>query len=267
MSINTNNTIGNAINSYQTSQLTKKNATASKEAEDVREKKAKEAKQTNEAARQTGNYGKTIGQAKLSKEGAKYYEELKKKYGNMDFILVSKDMKDQAQANAGAFANPNKMVVLIDEDKIERMAEDEEFRNQYESLIEKAASSLSQLKTSMDNSGQSQDILGYGLELKDNGEISFFAVLRESAAAQKERIEKQVEEGRAEKKEAAKKAEKKAAKEALEEKLRPEDTTVIRADSIEELMQKISDHTFADRSNAVQTSQELQVGQSIDFKG
>ncbi|MDE6927051.1 MAG: hypothetical protein K2P59_17705, partial [Acetatifactor sp.] len=36
--------------------------------------------------RKTGNYGKTIGQPKLSDKAAKYYEELKKKFSNMDFI-------------------------------------------------------------------------------------------------------------------------------------------------------------------------------------
>lgn len=263
MSINTNNIIGGAINSYQ-AQVAKKPETVQKKAEEVKEKKTNEVKPpANEASRKAGNYGKTIGQAKLSKEGAKYYEELKKKFGNMDFILVSKDMKDQAQANAGAFANPNKMVVLIDEDKIEQMAVDEKFRAQYEGLIEKAANNLSALKEKMDNSGQSSNILGYGLEVKDDGEIGFFAVLRKSAEAQKEHIEKVTEKHQAEKKAAAKKA----AKEAFEESLKPEDTEVIRADSIEELLQKVGDYNFADRSNIVKTEQEMQIGQSIDFKG
>ena len=95
----------------------------------------------------TGNYGKTIGNVKLSEEGAKYYEELKNKYSNMDFILVSKDQKANAQANAASYANASKMVVLIDEEKIERMATDENYRNQYESIIKNAASGLTQLKS------------------------------------------------------------------------------------------------------------------------
>ena len=51
---------------------------------------------------QTKNYGKTIGEPKLSDEAAKYYDQLKSKFGNMDFILVSKDMKEQAKAQAAA---------------------------------------------------------------------------------------------------------------------------------------------------------------------
>ena len=35
----------------------------------------------------------------------------------MDFILVSKEQKANAQANAASYANGNKMVVLIDEEK------------------------------------------------------------------------------------------------------------------------------------------------------
>lgn len=73
-----------------------------------------EAKQTKGA---TGNYGRTIGQPELSEKAAKYYEQLKKKYGNYDFILVSRDQKENAKANAAKYANGYKTVVLIDEDK------------------------------------------------------------------------------------------------------------------------------------------------------
>ena len=74
--------------------------------------------------------GKTIGEPELSDKASKYYEDLKKKYSNMDFVLVSRDQKEFAKAQAGKFANPGKMVVLIDEDKIEKMAEDENYRKQ-----------------------------------------------------------------------------------------------------------------------------------------
>ena len=38
------------------------------------------------------------------------------------------------------------MVVLIDEDKIERMAEDENYRRQYEAIIANAGSGIAQMK-------------------------------------------------------------------------------------------------------------------------
>ncbi len=37
--------------------------------------------------------GAVIGTPELSDKAKKYYEQLKKKYSNMDFILVSKDKK------------------------------------------------------------------------------------------------------------------------------------------------------------------------------
>ena len=74
--------------------------------------------------------GRTVGNPELSEKAAKYYEQLKSKFGNMEFVLVSKDMKEQAQANASSYANTSKTVVLIDEEKIEKMAEDEKYRSQ-----------------------------------------------------------------------------------------------------------------------------------------
>lgn len=219
-------------------------------------------------ATKSGNYGKTIGDAKLSDEAAKYYEKLKKKYSNMDFILVSKDQKANAQANAGAYANAGKMVVLIDEEKIERMATDENYRKQYEGIIRNAASGLSQLKSQIEASGASGNVKGYGMKVDDGGTASFFAVLKKSSADQKARIAKKA----AEKKEA-----KKAAKKEKEEKLHDkkntadieedEDTITITAGSIEELVKKISDYTFEYKSDTMQTEGERQVGQHIDFRG
>ena len=130
---------------------------------------AKEMKQTEEV-KKYGVPGRTIGQAKLSENAKKYYEELKSKYQNMDFILVSKDMKEMAKASAGSFANPHKMVVLIDEEKIERMAADETFRKQYESVIASAQQKLPQLQKEL---GNSSNVKGFGIQVNDNGAASF----------------------------------------------------------------------------------------------
>ena len=70
------------------------------------------------STKKQANYGKTIGKPQLSDKAQEYYKELKKKFSNMDFILVSSDMKDVAKARAASYANPNKLVVLIDEEKL-----------------------------------------------------------------------------------------------------------------------------------------------------
>lgn len=217
----------------------------------------------------TADYGRTIGQPELSEKAAKYYEQLKKKYGNYDFILVSRDQKENAKANAAQYANSFKTVVLIDEDKIERMATDEKFRKQYEGILSGAAAQIQQLKTSLQSSGA--QVKGFGMQVNDGGTLSFFAVLKKSSAEQKARIEKKGEQKRAEKKAAEKKAAKKEKEEQLKEKRAEsddtEETVTITANSIEELLSRIDTYNFNTRSDEVQTQSERQVGQNIDFRG
>lgn len=209
--------------------------------------------------------GKTIGNPQLSEKAAKYYEELKKKNSDMDFVLVSRDQKTQAQAQAGNFANPAKTVVLIDEDKIEKMAEDEKYRKQYEGIINNARNSLNELSKQLSASGA--NVKGYGITINDHGMASFFAVVDKSLAAQRERIDKNV----AEKKEAKKAEEKKTAKEEQQERLKgdkshKEDLVTVTANSIGDLLKKINDVNMAAMSDWAKTDEEKQLGQSIDFR-
>lgn len=233
--------------------------------------KAETAKKTKDAEQEKKPgkiVGRTIGEPKLSENAAKYYEQLKKKYGNMDFVLVSSDMKDFAQSQAASFNNPYKMVVLIDEEKIERMAEDENFRAQYEGILDRAASGVQQLKASL---GNRSDVKSYGVKINDGGTMSFFAVVDKSMKAQKERIQKKA----AEKKEAKKAEEKKAAKKEQQEKLEKlrtdradedEDLVTVTASSLDELLRKVDDAIYAGMSDHVRTEEEKLVGQSFDLR-
>lgn len=224
----------------------------------------------NQNVSQTRDSGKTIGNPKLSDEASKYYEKLKAKYSNMDFILVSKDQKEYAKSQAASYANANKMVVLIDEEKIERMATDENYRKQYEGIIANAASGLSQLSTKLSSTGA--NVKGYGMQVNDNGVATYFAVLEKSSTAQKERIEKKA----AQKKEAARAEKKKTEKKEQEERLKrsdkdktsvkgSDDTVTITASSIDELLRKIQDQSQMFLSDVTQSSTEKQVGQRFDY--
>lgn len=232
--------------------------------------KTEESKNT---AKKSNVKGRTIGDPKLSDKAAKYYEDLKKKYSNMDFILVSRDQKAFAQSQAANYANPAKMVVLIDEDKIERMASDESYRRQYEGIIANAASGMSQLSKSL--SGNSS-VKGYGMQVNSNGTASFFAVIDKSLAAQRKRIAQKAQDKKEAKKAEEKKAKKKEQQEKLEESWEKDsgrtgnirkdgDEVTVTASSIEELLKKISDVTFASMSDYAQTEEEKKIGQSFDF--
>ena len=202
--------------------------------------------------------GAVIGSPELSEKAQKYYEQLKRKYSNMDFILVSEDKKAEAQANAGKYANANRMVVLIDTEKIERMAEDEEYRKEYEAIIANASPQLAQLKSSL--GANAPAVKTYGMQVGDGGVASFFAVIDKSLAAQKARIEKNAAKKAEEKKELKKSEKRKGLKEEA-------DTVTVTASSVEELIQKINSAVTMGMSDYVRTKEETFVGGNFDFYG
>ena len=231
-----------------------------------------------ETVKKTKVSGRTVGSPELTEKAAKYYEELKKKYGNLDFILVSKDQKEYAKANASRYSNPNKMVVLIDEEKIERMAEDEKFRSQYESIISQGANGLTQLKSKLANMGL--NVKSCGMNVYDNGATSFFATMDQSFKAQnktaQERLARKKAAKKAEEKKAARKAEEKKQQEKLEagraekKEIREEffesdedGEVTFTADSIEDLISQIENADYLIRQD-IRSSFERQVGQRFD---
>lgn len=279
------NAVGSAMSYNRKAADTKGKEKTDGNASSEKTGKANKADKTDRTGKTGTVTGRTIGNPKLSEKAAKYYEELKRKYSNMDFILVSEDQKEKARAQAGSYANASKMVVLIDEDKIERMAEDENYRRQYEAIIANAGSGIAQMKSSLEASGTK--VKGYGMQVNDGGTATYFAVLQKSSDAQKERIEKKREKAAEEKKAKARQAQ----KDAQEKRIRDgknqrdehaaervnktdetaeadwENTVTITASSIGELLKKISDYQQNERMNTVQTKEERLVGGHIDYKG
>ena len=246
---------------------------------------AKETKQS-DVVKKYNVTGRTIGQPKLSEEAKQYYEQLKSKYQDMDFVLVSKDMKEAAKASAGSFANPHKMVVLIDEEKIERMASDEQYRKQYEALITTAQKKIPELEKAL---SKVPNVTGYGMQVNDNGTASFFAVMNKSFTEQAERIEKRRQEKLAEKKAAEKKAQKELQEERLEKQreenkkaeetlnsenvkdlfgeYKKDDVVIVSASSVDELLRKVEEYNFSHMADSIKAESEKYVGTVIDFKG
>ena len=212
------------------------------------------------------DYGNTIGDVKLSDKGAKYYEELKKKYSGMDFVLVSNDEVEGAEQKASKFANKNRTLVLIDEEKIENMAADEDYRKKYENIIGNADNQLEQMKQKL-GSGTLANVKTFGIKVDDHGNSSYFAVIDKSLAAQKERIAKN-HEAKAEEKKAA---DKKASAERLEHsrdkfKTDGENLETISASTVDELLKKLNDSYYAGMSDRARTEQEKMLGTNLDFK-
>ena len=220
------------------------------------------------------DYGFAIGDVKLSDKAADYYKTLKSKFAGMDFIVVSNEMKDTVKQNAAAYGNANKMVVLIDEEKLERMATDESYRNKYEGLIAMAESRLNEAKNSLISSGAS--VRNFGMSIDESGNERFFATLEKSSELQKERIEKHAEAKKEQKAEEKKKAAKEAQEEQIEkirekgsetEEVSDREYVTIESNSLSDLISKVSAYSYQSAEARVMTAEERMIGSHIDFKG
>jgi hypothetical protein len=233
--------------------------------------------------------GRTVGDVQLSEKAAKFYEKFKAKFPGMDFVLVSKDMKEQVESNAAAYGKANKTVVLIDDEKIERMANDEKYASKIEATIKGAEAQIKALSSGLASTGA--NVQGYGMKINDDGTATLFATLKNSSKAQKARIEKKAAKKKAEEKAARKLEEKKAHKKDKDrdisnkhisdkdakvadntnktrdkDRIPDEDEYVtITANTADELLKKIADQAMLFRSDSVRTQEEMMVGQHFDF--
>ena len=223
-------------------------------------------------------YGMTIGDVQLSDKAKDYLGKLQSKFHGMEFITVSKDMKAQVQQNAAAYGNANKMVVLIDEEKLERMATDESFRKKYEGIIASSQSKMMQAKMGLSSSGS--NVKNFGMSVDSNGKESFFATVGKSQDLQKKRIEKKAAEKKEQKIKEKKKAEKKAqedrinkAKDSKAEKTKDKDDTdiyedeefeIIEANSLDDLLSKVQTYSYNNAASRVMTDTERAVGTRVD---
>ncbi len=233
------------------------------------------------------DYGMAIGDVKLSDQAKEYYEELKSKFGNHNFILVSKDMMEQVKQNAAAYGSSSGLVVLIDEEKIERMATDPSYRKKYEGIITMAQNRIEQALKQFGSSGVS--VKNFGMSVDENGKESFFATVEKSQKLQKERIEakreankqarakeekkarehrleERIEERRAERKEAFDRLKDVPGEDIAEETAEPE-YVYMEASSYDKLMNRLVSYAYDMAADQARTQEERSLGQNIDFKG
>lgn len=210
-------------------------------------------------------YGMVVGDVNLSDKAKEYYAKLKEKFHGVDFVLVSKDMKQQVEANASKYGNASKPIVLIDDEKIEKMANDPEYAKKYEGIIESSLSKLEAARNSLAASGAT--IKNFGMSVGEDGKTSFFAVLEKASDSANRIREKNLAKHKAEKAEEKKKTEKNKEKERLEKSADEEEKEYIEfhSNSLEDLLDKVSKYAYESSENALFASEGI--GQSIDFKG
>lgn len=216
--------------------------------------------QANKKADKVENTKNTIGKPELSETASSYYEELKAKYGDVEFVLVDDEQTANAKEYASNIRSDKSMIVLISESEVEAMATDENTRTKNEQLITDAQAQMPGLIDQLKESGV--EVKSFGIELNSDGTTSYFAVVDKSLAAQRERIEK----NRTEKQEENAKNEKKVDDKKTDGLRRKEDLTTVSASSMEELIKKIKDTLYEAKADMVMTEQEKMVGQHFDLK-
>lgn len=199
------------------------------------------------------------GASALSDDAKDMLERLKKKYGNMDFIVANYDSEEEAQKYLAG--GTKEYSVLLEPEVLEEMAADQDAEKKYTGIIEDATAQLADMKSELD---EEDGVTRMGVTIGKDGSASYFAELEKSGEKQKERIEK----SKAEKKEKAAKDKKAKEKKAEEERLRgtgeyagKTKSTMVRADSAEELLKQIRNVDW----DAIPYRQREAVGGIIDF--
>lgn len=109
----------------------------------------------------------------LSKKAEAYLEKLKKKYGNMDFIIH--DYSTDEEADKLLSKGKGEYNVLISPELLEKMADDEETAAKYEAMIDQSVEAIDGVK---DGLGEDADMVDkYGVTFDADGNMSIRALL------------------------------------------------------------------------------------------
>lgn len=177
----------------------------------------------------------------LSDSAVKLLKELKKTYGNTDFIVADYETDEEA----AAYLSRGKSLysVLITPEELEKMAADENVKNENLKVLDDAFSKLDQMKKQLGEKGQ--EVSRVGISIGSDGEISYFAELEKVSEKQRERIEEKRESSREQSREEMKEIARKKMDElrgkgpASMSGKEPSKRTTVQASSVEELLEKI----------------------------
>ncbi len=203
----------------------------------------------------------------LSDGAKKLLDELKEKYGNMDFFVSNYSSDEEAEDIMSR--GTKEYSVLIEPEVLEQMAADEETKNKYMGLIDESTNQLAEMKSQIEESGQQVETLG--VKIDADGTAKFFAKIKE----QNEKYQKQIADEKEAAKEEEKKAEDKKAREELAERMKEgpggpygkkhepayEKTTSVYADTVEELIEKIKNVDWSQ----IEATPIKNHGQKFDF--
>ena len=212
----------------------------------------------------------TTGSVELSDKAKALLDELKQKYGNVDFMVANYSSDEEAQEILSR--GTKEFGVLIEPELLEEMANDEEVKNKYIGIIEDSTQKLSDMKEELAAAGEENgsEVKSIGVSIASDGTVSFFAELKKSSDAQKARIEENREKRQEERAEEKKRAEREARDERIkggpDRYARPDEddavkSTTVKANSLEELLEQIKNVDW----NSVAAKAPAREGSRFDF--
>ncbi len=205
----------------------------------VQNKKDQDKTQKSDSARKTDGANKSEhNTVQLSDKAKALLQELKKQYSNMDFIVADYDTEEEAASYLSR--GTKEYSVLIDTDELERMAEDEDVKNQNLALLDEAVGKLDELKEQLKDTENGDQVVQLGVTIGKDGEISFFAELEKIGERQKEFADKIREEAKESAADAQTANAEKAAQNYDAHNVDKNKRTTVYADSTEELLEKIT---------------------------
>ena len=177
----------------------------------------------------------SFNSTKLSDKAQNLLDSLKKKYGNMDFMVA--DFKTDEEAKGILSRGTKEFSVLFSPDELEKMASDEKYLEEKIKGMEGAVSFSQRINDefgfeSVFQKNSGVEVTNVGISYNDDGTMTYFAELEKVNEKQQERLEN-AREDKAEKVEKANKNEKVSKATSSTKK------TVVYADTEEDLLNKI----------------------------
>ena len=142
----------------------------------IQNRKEQDKTQKSDSASKAAKTGKTEpNKVKLSDKAKALLQELKKQYNNMDFFVA--DYNTEEEAASYLSRGTKEFSVLIDPEELERMAEDEEVKNQNLALLDEAVGKLGDMKEQLKETENGDQVIQLGVTIGKDGEVSYFAEL------------------------------------------------------------------------------------------
>ncbi len=230
------------IGSYYQSSVYERTARAAREAESAKADKAGKANGAKEEKKTPA----------LSRAAQKLLKELQGTYKNMDFMVA--DFETDEEAAALLSRGTGEYSAVLTPEELEKMAADDSVKEKNLKILDGAVSKLDEMKTQLGD--KADDVTRIGISVGSDGEVSFFAELEKNSEKQRERIEKQRDEKKAE----AADARKAEASEYSAQGRGGKRTTVF-ASTVEELAEKISQVDWS----SIREERPNPTGQRFDF--